>query len=94
MEERPYTDYAWTCRDNMGHYNPKLEHDPSLKLVGETDDFGEYEILDMVKHKPNRIVLYRNNILHSSFVTEGGATNLSCDPDGKYRRTGISYNWN
>ncbi|GMH47426.1 hypothetical protein TL16_g00062 [Triparma laevis f. inornata] len=94
MEERPYTDYAWTCRDNMGHYNPKLEHDPSLKLVGETDDFGEYEILDMVEHKPNRIVLYRNNILHSSFVTEEGATNLSCDPNGKYRRTGIGYHWN
>ncbi len=42
---------------------------------GDTD---HYELLDEVEARPDRLILYRGNLLHSGVIP--GSANLSCDP--------------
>ena len=93
MNSRPETEYAWLCRDFMGHFNPLMVSDPNKTPIGVTDDYGEYDLVHKVDYKANRIVLYASDLLHSAFITEEGERNLNCDPSATHHRTAVSYHW-
>ena len=94
----PDSHYTFTCRDNFPLLDPdlgrpKVESDPTKDFPGVTGEYGEYDIIEVVPFKPNRIVIYMSYQLHSAVIGAEGQDALSCDFAADTRRAAFSYQW-